>query len=110
MFTGPRASTARSSVTEAGVGEHSLNMSSPQIERIIPLSDLSKNIPAKIHALNGDKDQMDLLSAMGLSVGSTIEVKRKGDPTIVVRGATRIGVMRALAKLIDVSVCDEPSR
>jgi Fe2+ transport system protein FeoA len=65
-----------------------------------PLSQLAAGETATICGHCGTPDDCELLIAMGLEMGCTIHVRRKGEPCIVQVQSTRVGLSRSVSDQI----------
>lgn len=65
-----------------------------------PLSQLAAGESATICGHCGTPDDCALLSAMGLELGCTVHVRRKGEPCIVQVRSTRVGLSRVVSEQI----------
>ena len=65
-----------------------------------PLSQLAAGETATICGHCGTPDDCELLIAMGLEMGCTVHVRRRGEPCIVQVRSTRVGLSRSVSDQI----------
>jgi len=78
---------------------------SPRIpDDAIPLSTLKEGQRGRMHSANLPCEDCDLLNAMGMTEACEIRVCQRGNPCIVQVNTTRLGLSRAMARNIFVTV------
>ena len=69
----------------------------------VPLSELRPGDEGVIRETRLTDEDAELLRAMGLDERSRLKVCRSGEPCIVLAGATRVGLSRAMTRQIMVA-------
>ncbi|MCP3902469.1 MAG: ferrous iron transport protein A [Planctomycetes bacterium] len=72
--------------------------------RTVPLCQLRPGDRGRVLAQDLCCDDCELLRAMGMGEQSTLRVCRSGEPCIIEVGGTRLGISRAMARRIMVTV------
>jgi Fe2+ transport system protein FeoA len=75
--------------------------------KTVPLCQLRPGDRARVHTQDLHCDDCELLRAMGMTEQCTLRVCRGGEPCIIEVSGTRLGLSRAMARRIMVSLEDE---
>lgn len=70
---------------------------------------LSRGCCAVVEEVEGRED-LERLKALGICIGRTVEVIKRGDPLILKVYGTRIGLSARLAETVRVSPCEHSRR
>ncbi len=75
-----------------------------QTQATVPLSSVPPGGEATLHHVL-DQESAAVLRSLGLTAGARLRVCQLGDPSIIQVRSTRIGISRAVARNVMVSLC-----